>query len=134
MTRRVVEKLCTKKVCVDFWPLPAYFQKINSLPKFCTTNNSPRGSAGVATLSHKVPWKIRLLICLPITQGRRNDNKNKIFSKTPTGPPDPRSPKTPQQQKKKFQKPRKVDARSPKVDARSPKVDARSPKVNVKYF
>ena len=21
MTRRVVEKVCTKKVCVDFWPL-----------------------------------------------------------------------------------------------------------------
>ena len=63
-----------------------------------------------------------------------------IFSKTPTGPPDPRSPKTPQQQKKKFQKTRKprlspkVNARSPKVNARSPKVNARSLKVNVKYF
>ena len=53
---------------------------------------------------------------------------------TPTGPPDPRSPKTPQQQKKEIPKTLKtpiipkVDARSPKVDARSPKVDAPVPK------
>ena len=50
----------------------------------------------------------------------------------PYGVPDPRSPKTPRQQKK-FQKTRKSRL-SPKVNARSPKVNARSPKVNVKYF
>ena len=65
--------------------------------------------------------------CWPPSRGYTLD----IFE-NPTGAPDPRSPKTPQQQKKKFQKTRKprlspkVDARSPKVDARSPKVDARS--------
>ena len=57
-------------------------------------------------------------------------------------PPNPRSPKTPQQllQKEKFQKARKprlspkVHARSPRVNARSPKANALSPKVSVKYF
>ena len=57
----------------------------------------------------------------------------RYFRKPLRGPPTPRSPKTPQQQKKKFQKPRKPRL-SPKVDARSPKVDARSPKVDAKYF
>ena len=54
--------------------------------------------------------------------------------------PDPRSHKTPQQQKKKFQKTRKprlspkVNVRSPKVNVRSPKVNVLSPKVNIKYL
>ena len=54
-----------------------------------------------------------------------------IFSKTPTGPPDPLSPKTPQQQKKKVQKTRKPRL-SPKVNARSPKSKRSFLKVNAR--
>ena len=58
----------------------------------------------------------------------------------PYGAPWPTEPPNPQQQKKKFQKPRKprlspkANVRSPKVNVRSSKVNARSPKVNIKYF
>ena len=41
MTRRVVEKLCTKKVCVDFWPLIQSFEQ--SLIKSCATVNQNVG-------------------------------------------------------------------------------------------
>ena len=51
----------------------------------------------------------------------------------PYGPPDPWSPKTPSNNKKKFQKLRKPRS-SPKVNVCSPKVNVLSPKVNVKYF
>ena len=39
MTRRVVEKLCTKKVCVDFWPL--FFVCLSLSKDF-------RGSVGIS--------------------------------------------------------------------------------------
>ena len=62
-------------------------------------------------------------------------NYIRYFRKPLRGPPDPRSPQTPQQQKRNSRKPRlspKVNTRSPKVSVRNPKVNVLSPKVNVK--
>ena len=104
--------------------------------------NLPRNRCEYTYVKHALGLEFKFNTNTHTSQNRREFEMYLflIFSKTPTGPPDPRSPKTPQQQKKKFQNPRKprsppkVNVRSPKVNVCSPKVNARSPKVNVKYF